>query len=84
MFKSDIRSMINFLQSNHTNKKKLMKSSIITDKVWENLIDKIKNEKPKNIINLVTKQCNKYNIEIKEYISKFIQYLMLNKKNCYE
>ena len=81
MFKSDIRSMINFLQSNHTNKKKLMKSSIITDKVWENLIDKIKNEKPKNIINLVTKQCNKYNIEIKEYISKFIQYLMLNKKN---
>ena len=48
MFKSDIRSMINFLQSNHTNKKKINeKVAYITDKVWENLIDKIKNEKPK-------------------------------------
>lgn len=81
MFKSDIRSMINFLQSNHTVEKKIIKSTIITNKVWEKLIDKIKKDKPPTIINVILNQCNKYNTEIKEFINKFIQYLVLKHNN---
>ena len=81
MFKSDIRSMINFLQSNHTEEKKIIKSTIITNKVWEKLIDKIKKDKPQTIINVILNQCNKYNTEIKEFINKFIQYLLLKDNN---
>ena len=79
MFKSDIRSMINFLQSNHTNKKTIIKNTIITDKVWEKIIDKIKKDKPQGNIALILKLCNKYNTEVKEFINKFIQYLILKK-----
>jgi DNA polymerase III delta prime subunit len=81
MFKSDIRSMINFLQSNHTEKRKILKSTIITNKVWEKLIEKIKKNKPQIIINLILNQCNKYNTEIKEFINKFIQYLIFKDNN---
>ena len=70
--------MINFLQSNHTNEKKIIKGNIITNKVWEKLIDKIKKDKPPIINKFILKECNKYNIEIKEFINKFIQYLLLN------
>ncbi len=39
MFKSDIRSMINFLQSNHTPTTQLIKGDIITSTLWEELIN---------------------------------------------
>jgi replication factor C subunit 3/5 len=79
MFKSDIRSMINFLQSNHTNKKTIIKNTIITDKVWKKIIVKIKKDSPQSNISLILKLCNKYNTEVKEFINKFIQYLILKK-----
>ena len=81
IFKSDIRSMINFLQSNHTDEKKIIKSTIITNKVWEKIIEKIKKNKPQNVINLILSNCNKYNTEVKEFINKFIQYLVLKDNN---
>lgn len=81
IFKSDIRSMINFLQSNHTDEKKIIKSTIITNKVWEKIIEKIKKNKPQNVINLILNNCNKYNTEVKEFINKFIQYLVLKDSN---
>lgn len=79
IFKSDIRSMINFLQSNHTDEMKISKNTIITNKVWEKLIKKIKTDKPQNIINLFLKQTSKYNTEVKEFVNKFIQYLVLER-----
>ena len=71
--------MINFLQSNHTDEMKISKNTIITNKVWEKLIKKIKTDKPQNIINLFLKQTSKYNTEVKEFVNKFIQYLVLER-----
>ena len=80
MFKSDIRSMINFLQSNHTTDKKLVKNNIITNKLWINLIKKFKTDNPDNIITFINKKCNKFNTEVKEFIIMFIHYLIEKKE----
>jgi replication factor C subunit 3/5 len=79
IFKSDIRSMINFLQSNHTTDKKLLKNNIVTNKVWEDMIKKFKNENAPHIIKLINKSCNKYNIDVKEFITRFIHYQIVNR-----
>ena len=64
-FKSDIRSMINYLQSNHSNISK--NPNIFTDKFIESLIKKLKDNK-KNNFSIVLKTCEKYNIQKKEFI----------------
>ena len=75
-FKSDIRSMINYLQSNHSNISK--NPNIFTDKFIESLIKKLKDNKKSNI-SIVLKTCEKYNIQKKEFILQFITYLINNK-----
>tara|TARA_B110000444_G_scaffold63560_1_gene59517 strand:+ start:2064 stop:2999 length:936 start_codon:yes stop_codon:yes gene_type:complete len=75
-FKSDIRSMINYLQSNHYNISKSL--DIFTDKFIESLIKKLKTTK-KNKFQLVIKICEKYNIQQQEFILQFISYLISNK-----
>ena len=75
-FKSDIRSMINYLQSNHSNISK--NPNIFTDKFIESLIKKLKDNK-KSKISIVLKTCEKYNIQKKEFILQFITYLINNK-----
>ena len=75
-FKSDIRSMINYLQSNHSNISK--SPDIFTDKFIESLIKKLKVNK-KNKVSIVLKTCQKYNIQKKEFIIQFIAYLINNK-----
>ena len=76
-FKSDIRSMINYLQSNHNNIGKT--PDIFTDKFIENLLKKLKSNKNKNKLSVVTKTCQKYSIQKKEFILQFIAYLISNK-----
>ena len=75
MFKSDIRSMINFLQSNHTPDANLLKENIITDSVWEDLIDLMKIGDTDNVINFIKKRSSFYNVEIISFLTKFIHYL---------
>jgi|TARA_B110000971_G_C19992870_1_gene492798 replication factor C subunit 3/5 len=75
-FKSDIRSMINYLQSNHYNI--TTSFNIFTDKFIESLIKKLKTTK-KNKLQLVTKTCEKYNIQKRAFILQFIAYLINNK-----
>tara|TARA_B110000977_G_scaffold200410_1_gene290832 strand:- start:204 stop:1148 length:945 start_codon:yes stop_codon:yes gene_type:complete len=75
-FKSDIRSMINYLQSNHYNISNSL--DIFTDKFVESLIKKLKTTK-KNKLQLVIKTCVKYNIQQREFILQFIAYLISNK-----
>jgi replication factor C subunit 3/5 len=79
IFKSDIRSMINFLQSNHTPDANLIKNNIITDQVWEDLIDLFKNGENKNIVGFIKVRSAFYNIEINTFLTKFIHYLTSNK-----
>ena len=80
-FKSDIRSMINFLQSNHTSDNKLATSNIISDTLWEDLIQLIKDTADINkIYTFVEERSSYYNIEIKIFIKDFIYYLLCNKE----
>jgi len=83
LFKSDIRSMINFLQSNHElfDKNNLYMNYIITETLWENIIDKIKElSEIDNIVTIIKHNANKYNFEDKDFIISFISYLIENKE----
>ena len=81
IFKSDIRSMINFLQSNHATPISFEK--IITNKYWEDTIKTVLKVPYNNelILSLVEKSCIKFNIDIINYIKNFINYLIKNKED---
>jgi len=76
-FKSDIRSMINFIQSNHNTIG--LNINIIQDSFWKQLIKKMK-KKDKNTKRFIEDNCIKYNIKIKSFIIKFMTYLVKNNK----
>jgi DNA polymerase III delta prime subunit len=76
-FKSDIRSMINYLQSNHNNIG--ISTSIFTDKFIEQFIKQLKIRE--NKLSLIKKTCEKYNIQKKEFLIQLIAYLISNKPN---
>jgi DNA polymerase III delta prime subunit len=78
LYKSDIRSMINFMQSNQNVKPEDI--NIIDIDVWENLYKSIQDKKELNII--ITKINNisvKYNIDKKNLIKDFLNYIIRNK-----
>jgi replication factor C subunit 3/5 len=75
MYNSDIRSMINFIQSNLDVKK----IYIIDKKIWDELILKITNkEKINNIIHFIQEISIKYNIDKKNIIKDFLIYIIHN------
>ena len=79
LFKSDIRSMINYIQSNHSNDEN---EKIISDEYWEKMLKYIKLHKDKcNIFNTIENDCIFYNIEKKNYIFNFINYIIIHKIN---
>ena len=82
LFKSDIRSMINFIQSNHTRDCKLIESNIATGVLWENLIVLLQDKSGniEDIYSFVEENSSKYNIEIKIFVKEFISYLIYNKE----
>jgi DNA polymerase III delta prime subunit len=75
-FKSDIRSMINYLQSNHDNIN--INTDILTDKFIEKMIEKLKKTK-RNKENIVCKVCKKHNIQKREFLTQFISYLIFKR-----
>ena len=85
LFKSDIRSMINFLQSNQEYKlNDNMKIKIISDKIWEELTDKIKKYGENNKKSVFTFICDvsvNYNIDQKHMIKNYFNYVIENKLN---
>jgi replication factor C subunit 3/5 len=83
LYKSDIRSMINFMQSNQDIVKKDfddgIKFYIIDNDIWDNLIDRLKNnEKIDNIKTLIHTISIQYNIDKKNIIKDFINYIIRN------
>jgi len=75
MYNSDIRSMINFIQSN-LNVKNIY---IIDNNLWDTLITKIQNkEKMETIINFVQDISMKYNIDKKNIVKDFLIYIIHN------
>ncbi len=81
MFGSDIRSMINFLQSNHNNNGLNIK--IVSKECWENFIVMIKTKPINYILNKLNDMSNEYNIKKTNLIINFLTYLIKNKSYIY-
>ena len=85
LYKSDIRSMINFMQSNQDifkSNNSNINFNIIDDNVWESLTDKM--TKKSNLDILVSDIHNisiKYNIDKKNIIKDYLNYIIRNKSN---
>ena len=75
-FKSDIRSMVNFIQSNHSTIG--ININIIQDVFWKSLIKHIKKKKYDKIKVFIQENCILYNIKSNMFIIKFISYLIMN------
>jgi DNA polymerase III delta prime subunit len=73
-FKSDIRSMINYLQSNHNN---IGVDNTLVDEIIEKILFNLK--KKKNKKKILINSCEKYNIQMKELLLIIITYLINNK-----
>jgi DNA polymerase III delta prime subunit len=77
LHKSDIRSMINFMQSNQNIRDDDI--NIIDDSVWNNLYNKIKNkDELKSLVLFVDDVSCNYNIDKKNIIKDFLNYIVRN------
>jgi replication factor C subunit 3/5 len=74
-FNSDIRSMINFLQSNYQNIDKNLK--ILSHTFFENCNNKL--SKKKNILKYLNQICERQNIRKREFIIHYISFLLKTK-----
>ena len=78
-FKSDIRSMINYIQSNHTNN--MLNINVIKDNFWVKLLKKMKKTSHEKLIEYMKGKCLFYNIQPRQFIIKLFIYLIYQKKN---
>ena len=77
LYKSDIRSMINFIQSNQNVDGESL--NIIDSDIWEELLEKvIKREKLEIITSYIHKISINYNIDKKNIIKDFLNYIIKN------
>lgn len=77
LYNSDIRSMINFMQTNQNIRELDIK--IIDDDVWNELYNMINNgSELSNLTSFVNKTSSKYNIDKKNIIKDFINYIIRN------
>jgi replication factor C subunit 3/5 len=75
LYKSDIRSMINFIQSNQDLENESL--NIIDDEVWDELYKKIiQKEKMENINYFIQNISISYNIDKKNIIKDFLNYII--------
>jgi len=77
MFNSDIRSMINYIQSNE---QMINNNKIIQSELWERLITSIQCDELDSIINFINTIGNEYNIEKINILKTFLNYLIRHKK----
>jgi replication factor C subunit 3/5 len=78
LYKSDIRSMINFIQSNQNLENETL--NIIDNDIWDELLQKIaQREKLETICNFIHFISINYNIDKKNIIKDFINYII----KCY-
>ena len=80
LYKSDIRSMINFIQSNqHIGNDQI---NIIDNNIWIDLYNKILNKEKLTILsNLINGISRQYNIDKKNIIKDFLNYIIRNYEN---
>ncbi len=78
-FKSDIRSMINYIQANHKQFTESTEYTHITNDLWEKLIEKIKTEEEGVVIDYIYTISAKYNVDKVDLLHEFINYLIKTK-----
>jgi len=93
LYKSDVRSMINYIQSNqdiiqtinsnnNTNIKNPIQFNIIDKTIWENILSLIQKDEKMEKINLYIYDISiKYNVDKKNIIKDFLNYIIRNKPN---
>jgi replication factor C subunit 3/5 len=79
MYNSDIRSMINFIQSNQYILNTEL--NIIDNVIWENIIHKIINNPLNETVTYIQNISLKYNIDKKKIIKDFLNFIIRNKEN---
>jgi DNA polymerase III delta prime subunit len=79
LYKSDIRSMINYIQSNQNI---INKQSVIDNIVWDNLTNMLQTEPNYKItVAQIDEISKEYNIEIKNIIKDYLNYIIRYKPN---
>ena len=73
LFNSDIRSMINYMQSNDTN---INEQKIIKRELWENITNEIKTSDCSIVVNYMKEISKEYNIEKKNLLKNYLNYLI--------
>jgi DNA polymerase III delta prime subunit len=80
LYKSDIRSMINFMQSNQHIKDNNI--YVINNSIWDSLFDRIKNQEELTLLKVyINNISSQYNIDKKNIIKDFLNYIIRNKEN---
>jgi replication factor C subunit 3/5 len=79
LHKSDIRSMINFMQSNQNISDSAF--SIIDSDIWSNLFHAMQHSSVKDILNRINVLSIKYNIDKKNIIKDFLNYIIRYQEN---
>lgn len=75
LYKSDIRSMINFMQSNQNMEENVI--NIIDNNIWDELLKKINNKEKIDTINIFIQTISiDYNIDKKNIIKDFLNYII--------
>ena len=77
LFNSDIRSMINYMQSNE---KLISNKKIIKRELWETLIENIRNNSSSENIKFINNISIEFNIEKKNILKNFLNFIIRNKK----
>lgn len=80
MYKSDIRSMINYIQLCNQNKSNTKKYDILNDSIFVELIEIIKTKPSDQIENFIYSMTRNYNIEKTDLIKRFFNYLIFHLK----
>lgn len=75
LYKSDIRSMINFMQTNQDHDSSQIGENIIDDETWKTLFNKMKDNSP-DIIDFITQIGIKCNVDNKKIVKDFIDYII--------
>ena len=73
LFNSDIRSMINYMQSNDTN---INEKKIIKHELWEEITETIFDNEYSYIVNYIRDISIEYNIEKKNLLKNYLNYLI--------
>jgi replication factor C subunit 3/5 len=81
LYKSDIRSMINFMQSNQNSQSEL---NIIDDHVWVELLEKLTTHSIPDAVAYIDALSTNCNVDKKNIIKDFICYIIHNTQITYE